>query len=137
MELVTPDISYYREKHLISRCIYHIIFCSKYRRKVLISPIDERLKELIYEKQNEYDFNIIELEIMPDHVHLLLSTSAKNSIYSIVSRLKGYTSNTLRAEFPSLKSRLPTLWTKGKFISSVGSVLLETVKKYIEDQKGV
>lgn len=58
-------------------------------------------------------------------------------VHSIVSRLKGYTSNTLRAEFPSLKSRLPTLWTKGKFISSVGSVLLETVKKYIEDQKGV
>lgn len=137
MELVTPDITYYNEKHLMSRCIYHIIFCPKYRRKVLISPIDERLKELIYEKQNEYDFNVIELEIMPDHVHLLLSTSAKNSIYSIVSRLKGYTSNTLRTEFPSLKSRLPTLWTKGKFISSVGSVLLETVKKYIEDQKGV
>jgi putative transposase len=92
MELVTPDITYYNEKHLMSRCIYHIIFCPKYRRKVLVSPIDERLKELIYEKQNEYDFNIIELEIMPDHVHLLLSTSAKNSIYSIVSRLKGYSS---------------------------------------------
>jgi putative transposase len=51
--------------------------------------------------------------------------------------IKGYTSNVLRKEFPELKSRLPTLWTQSKFISSVGSVTLEVVKQYIEEQRGV
>jgi putative transposase len=79
------------------------------------------------------------MEIMTDHVHLLLDVNPRNTggIFRIVNNIKGYTSHELRQEFPELKSRLPTLWTESKFISSVGSVTLEVVKKYIEEQKAV
>ena len=77
------------------------------------------------------------MEVMPDHVHLLLDIDPKNGVVTVVNMIKGYTSNELRKEFPSLKSRLPTLWTHSKFISSVGSVTLDVVMKYIEGQKGV
>ena len=76
------------------------------------------------------------MEIMPDHVHLLLDVNPHIGIYKVVSGIKGYTSHVLREEFPELKRRLPSLWTLSRFISSVGAVTLEVVKKYIEDQKG-
>jgi putative transposase len=104
---------------------------------VLTNEIQARLKELILEKQAEYGFKVVEMETMPDHIHLLLSCNPKIGIYRCVCAIKGYTSNRLRTEFPKLRSQLPTLWTRSKFISSVGSVSLETVQKYIEDQKNV
>ena len=73
---------------------------------------------------------------MPDHVHLLLDVNPQIGINSVVAKIKGYTAHTLRQEYPSLKSRLPSLWTRSKFISTVGSVTLEVVKKYIDGQKG-
>jgi putative transposase len=94
----------------------------------------DRIKQLIIGQQSEYDYNILEMEVMDDHVHLLLDVNPKKGIYSIVCKIKGYTSKALREEFPELKKRLPTLWTRSKFISTVGSVSLETVKRYIEDQ---
>ncbi len=74
---------------------------------------------------------------MPDHVHLLLDVDPRIGIDKIVGKIKGYTSFQLRDEFPWLKKRLPTLWTRSKFISTVGAVTLEVVQKYIEDQKKV
>ena len=74
---------------------------------------------------------------MPDHVHLLAGLTPKLSPSGIIGRIKGYTSATLREEFPSLRSRLPSLWTRGKFIASTGGVTLEAVKQYVESQKGV
>ena len=129
------DNDYINEPHLVSKCIYHVIFCPKYRRKVLTDDISERMKEIILQKQEDLHYTLIEQEIMPDHVHLLIKASAKYPIYNIVSQLKGYLSHTLREEFPVLKSKLPTLWSRGKFIASVGTVSLETVKQYIENQK--
>jgi putative transposase len=89
------------------------------------------------EKQKEYGYEVLDMEVMPDHVHLLLDIDPKKGVVTVVNMIKGYTSHELRKEFPSLKSRLPTLWTHSKFISSVGSVTLDVVKKYIEGQKGV
>jgi putative transposase len=123
--------------HLICRCLYHVIFCPKYRRRVLVDGVDERLKELILEKQAELQFKVVELEVMPDHVHLLLKVNPKIGIFKVVCALKGYTSRVLRQEFPVLRSKLPTLWTRSKFISTVGSVSLSVVKRYIEDQRTV
>jgi len=137
MNLLTPETSYISENHLVSRCIYHVIFCPKYRRKVLTDSIQLRLKELVYQQQNEYQYSVIEIETMPDHVHLLIQCSANIHIHAVVSNIKGYLSKILREEFPELKKRLPCLWTHGKFIASVGTVSLEVVKKYIENQKGV
>jgi len=99
--------------------------------------IAKRLKELTIEKESEYGYEILDMEVMPDHVHLLLDMNPKIGIVRAVNMIKGYTSHELRKEFPSLKSRIPTLWTHSKFISSVGTVTLEVVKKYIEEQKKV
>jgi len=137
MELVNNHKEYNKDCNSVYSCQYHVIFCPKYRRKVLDENIAKRLKELILEKQTEYQYKIIEIEIMPDHVHLLIDCNPKLGINNQIAKIKGYTSNTLRSEFPYLKSRLPTLWTRSKFISTVGSVSLEIVKKYIEDQKNV
>ena len=136
MELKKPIKQYNKDNHLVYSCQYHVIFCPKYRRPVLIGKIAERLKEIIVEKQNDYQYKVLDMEIMPDHVHLLLDINPKFGIYRVVSSIKGYTSKTLRTEFPELKRKLPTLWTLSRFISSVGAVSLETVIKYIEEQKG-
>ena len=85
----------------------------------------------------EYDYKILEMEVMSDHVHLLIDINPNIGVCEVIKKIKGYTSKTLRMEYPKLKSRIPTLWTMSKFISTVGSVSLETVKKYIEEQKNV
>jgi putative transposase len=103
----------------------------------LIDGVDTRLKALILEKQNDYGYEVLDMEVMPDHVHLLLDIDPRLSVVKVVGQIKGYTAHTLRQEFPALKSRLPSLWTRGKFVSSVGAVTLEVVKRYIESQKGV
>lgn len=137
MEIQNSSKKYKSDDHMVYSCQYHVVFCPKYRRSVLTDGIDLRLKELIKEKQSEYQYEILDMEVMPDHVHLLLDVNPKIGVVDIVNRIKGYSSHILRAEFPSLKSRLPTLWTRSKFISSVGAVSLEVVKKYITEQKSV
>lgn len=137
MQLENQSKQYRSDKRLIYSCQYHIIFCPKYRRHVLKDGIDERLKELFNEKQNEYDYTILGMEVMPDHVHLLLDINPKIGVYPVLSKIKGYTSHTLREEFPALKKRLPCLWTNSNFISTCGSVSLEVVKNYILEQKNV
>lgn len=135
MNIDTPNKKYNSDGKFIYSCQYHVIFCTKYRRRVLVDGVDDRLKQLILEKQEQYQYKVLEMEIMPDHVHLILDTNPKIGVYDIVNKIKGYGSNTLRKEFPKVKSRLPTLWTRSKFISTVGAVSLEVVKQYIEDQK--
>ncbi len=122
--------------HLTYSCQYHVIFCPKYRRKVLTAPIDTRLKELLLQIAEQYQFSILEMEVMPDHVHLLIDCNPRFGIMEAVTKLKGISSRILRDEFPVLKQRIPSLWTRSSFISSVGAVSLEVVKQYIEDQKG-
>ncbi len=127
---------YKTSSHLTYSCQYHVIFCPKYRRKVLVDPIDTRLKELFLQIAEQYQFSIMEMEVMPDHVHLLIDCNPRFGIVEAVTKLKGITSKTLREEFPVLKRKIPSLWTRSSFISSVGSVSLEVVKQYINDQKG-
>ena len=114
---------------------YHIIWCPKYRRKVLTDGIDERCKELLYEKAVENGWEIDRMEIMPDHVHLFIKATPSDSIAHIVSQLKGYTSFVLRNEYPSLKSRLPNMWTRSYYVETIGHISEETIKRYIEEQK--
>jgi len=135
MEIKNKQKKYKSNYNLVYSCQFHVIFTPKYRRKILTDSIATRLKELIYEKQEEYDFEVLDIEVMPDHVHLLIDTNPKIGVFKTIGRLKGFTAKILRQEFPELKSRLPCLWTRSQFISSVGSVSLATVKKYIEDQK--
>ena len=118
-------------------CKYHIIWCQKYRRKVLVNGVDTRLKELILQVADEHYAEIIELEIMPDHVHILLEVDPQYGIHKFVKQMKGRSSRILRQEFPWLRSRLPTLWTNSYFVSTVGGAPLAVIKQYIENQKNV
>lgn len=136
MEIAQSVKTYHRTRTPVYSCQYHVVVCPKYRRKVLVAPIDTRLKELFLEKQEEYGYRVLEMEVMPDHVHLLLDVNLVVGIDKIVRQIKGYTAHTIRAEYPWMKKRLPSLWTRSRFISTVGAVSLETVKRYIEDQKG-
>ncbi len=112
------------------------VFCPKYRRPVLINGVDTRLKELLHTKAHELQTAIMDMDVMPDHVHLLIQCDPQFGIHRVVKQLKGYTSHVLRQEFPSLKRRLPSLWTNSYFVATVGAVQLDVVQRYIEDQKG-
>jgi len=136
VELVNGSKQYNTVGRVVYSCQYHVIFCPKYRRHVLVGKIEQRLKELIKQKETEYHFEVLEMEVKPDHVHLLLDVNPKFGIYDIVNHIKGFTSHELRKEFKELRTKLPTLWTRSKFISSVGAVTLDVVKRYIEEQKG-
>lgn len=114
---------------------YHLIWCPKYRRKVLVNDVAKWLEELLLQKAHEIEVEIVQMEIMPDHVHLFVKTTPTNSPHFIVQQLKGYTSRILRQEFPSLKSRLPSMWTRSYYCESVGHISEETIRKYIEKQK--
>ncbi len=128
--------NYQTTNKTIYSCQYHVIWCTKYRRKVLDTQVQGRLKQLIREKQDEYGYQIREVETQPDHVHLLIEIPPTTSVDKIVGKIKGWTSKVLREEYPSLKSRLPSLWTRSKFVSSCGGVTLQVVKDYIEGQSG-
>lgn len=114
---------------------YHLIWCPKYRRSILTGDIEDRLKTIVFETANGIGVSIETIEIMPDHVHLFVKCSPTASPHWIVQQLKGVTSRKLRQEFPSLKSRLPTLWTRSYYCESVGHISEQTVKQYIHDQK--
>lgn len=114
---------------------YHLIWCPKYRRPVLTEDIQNRMLQLLHEKARELNIEIIAAKILPDHVHLFVRTKPIHSPQFVVGQLKGYTSRILRKEFPKLKSRLPTLWTRSYYIDSVGKLNEYTIRKYIQDQK--
>jgi len=124
-------------RNIVYSCKYHIVWCPKYRRKVLVDGIDARLKEILFQVSVERASEIIEMEIMPDHVHLLVEVNPQYGIHRFVRQLKGVSSRILRKEFPQLCSRLPTLWTNAYFVATVGGAPFSVIKQYIEQQKNV
>ena len=115
---------------------YHLIWCPKYRRKVLVHPVDSELKRLLLAKAKEIKVEIEKMEILPDHVHVFVKADPTAAPHWIVQQFKGYTSRMLREKFSFLRTRLPTLWTRSYYCESVGHISEDTVKKYIEDQTG-
>ncbi len=128
---------YRSNRQIVYSCKYHVIWCPKYRRKVLIDNVVSRLKEIIFEVMDEKKAHLIELEIMADHVHLLLEVDPQFGIHKLVKAIKGKSSRILRKEFLFLKKRIPTLWSHSYLVSTVGGAPLNIVKKYIEEQKYV
>ena len=98
-----------------------------------VKNINQKLSDAVENGSHE-EITLLE---MPDHVHLLIDCNPRFGIMECVKALKRQSSHILRKEFPELNSKLPTLWTRGCFVSTVGSVSLEAVKRYIENQKGV
>ena len=94
------------------------------------------MKELLLQKAEELKMTIEALEIMPDHVLIFVSADPVLCVAEIVNRLKGFTSSVLRKEFGVLRSKLPTLWSRSYYAATIGHISEETVRRYIEDQKG-
>lgn len=121
--------------NVVYRCAYHVVWCAKYRRPVIEGDVDARLKGIIREVCAERESSLIEMETMPDHVHLLVECDPQFGIHRLVKQIKGRSSRLLRDEFPSLRSRLPTLWTNSYFVATVGGAPLEIVKQYVANQR--
>ena len=124
-----------QNRNVVYDCKFHVVWCPKYRRKVLKDQIEERLAVLIRETVEKYKSELIALEIMPDHVHLLVVVDPQFGIHRLVKNIKGRTSRYLREEFPKLKTQMPSLWTNSYFVSTVGGAPLSVIKQYIEAQK--
>ncbi len=137
MLLYNICMDYKSNNNVFYSCKYHVVWCPKYRRKVLVGDVEARLKELIKEACTNNGVEIMEMEIMPDHVHLLLEVDPQYGIHRAVKAIKGYTSKILRSEVKSLRTRLPSLWTNSYFVSTVGGAPLSAIKQYIENQKYV
>ena len=101
----------------------------------MVAEVERRLKQIIIEQARKQNAEIIEMEIMPDHVHLLVEVDPQYGIHKFTKNVKGVSSNILRGEFKHLRTRLPTLWTNSYFVSTVGGAPLAVIKQYIESQK--
>jgi len=115
---------------------YHIVWCPKYRKSVLIDDVAKDLESLLYQKAEEINMKIEALEIMPDHVHVFVSSIPILPIHHIVQQLKGFTSHVLREKYEHLRRKLPTLWSRSYYVGTIGFVSDTVVKNYIANQKG-
>jgi len=129
-------MKYMKEEQIVHLCTAHIIFCPKYRKPVLTGDIPTRMKKIIHKLAETKKWDILDLTIQPDHVHVFLRFNVKESPHQVVKAIKGRTSNQLRKEFPFLVTKLPTLWTRSYFFATAGSVTDRVIQKYIEEQKG-
>jgi putative transposase len=125
------------KNNVVYSCKYHVIWCPKYRRPVLVGAIEKKLKELLRQQIARFKSDLIELEVMPDHVHLLVEVDPQFGIHRLVRNIKGVTSRMLRGEFKTLRTRIPTLWTNSYCVITVGGAPLSVIKQYIENQKTV
>ena len=123
--------------NVVYRCNYHVVWCPKYRRKVITGTADDRLKQIIRDVCAEPDAPIVELQTMPDHVHRPVVRAPQYGIHRLVKQVKGRSSRLLRQESPHLHRRLPTLWTNSYFVATAGGATLEAVKRYVENQRNV
>ncbi len=134
--MVDMDEKYIHEQHAVHHLLYHIIFCPKRRKKVLVGEVHDRLKQIIEEVTQEHGWQVVELAIQPDHVHLFLQSNPYTLPTDIARLMKGRSSHDLREEFVHLM-RMPSLWTRSTFYSTAGFVSQETIQNYIERQSKV
>lgn len=128
-------MNYHANKNVVFACQYYVIFCPKYRRKVLVGEVEQRLKAIAREVAVEMDVDILEMETDQDHIHLLVSVDPQWGVNRFVKTLKSRSSRLLRAEFPYLRRKLPTMWNNSYFVTTVGGAPLAVVKQYIESQQ--
>lgn len=130
-------MEYKRDEHRVHLIIYHLIWCPKRRKSVLVGAVAEDCRAFITEKCSEKGWDILELAIQPDHVHLFVRVWPSDSAADVVKECKGATSRRLREKYPDRLMRLPSLWTRSYFASTAGNVSQDAIRRYIEAQKGV
>ncbi len=124
-----------RTRHATYNINYHFVWCPKYRRPVLDGEVGVRLVALMPDYVQGLGGEVLELVVMPDHVHLFASFPPTIAISQIMHKLKGASSHQLRTEFPHLRSRLPSLWTRSYYVGTAGHVSASTIKRYIDEQR--
>ncbi|MGI4776142.1 MAG: IS200/IS605 family transposase [Janthinobacterium lividum] len=129
------ELTYKTNNNICYSCKYHVVWCPKYRKKILIGKVEERLKAIVYEICKETRADLIEIECDEDHIHILVDIDPQYGIHRLIKLIKGRSAFLLRKEFPFLRKILPCMWTNSYFVSTVGVVSLEVVKQYIENQK--
>lgn len=134
---VLDKMEYQRDEHRVHLIVYHLIWCPKRRKPILTEKIKERLIELVQQKCAEKGWDIRELAVQPEHVHLFVRVWPTESAAEVVKEIKGITSFHLRKEFAPILSKLPSLWTRSYFASTSGHVSAEAIQHYIEAQKGI
>lgn len=129
-------MEYQRDEHRVHLIVYHLVWCPKRRKKVLVGPVAKDCGDIIRAKCAEMGWAVVNLSIQPDHVHLFVRAWPTTPAYEVVQQCKGRTAHDLRRKYKHLL-RLPSLWTRSYFASTAGNVSAEVVKKYIEAQKGL
>jgi len=128
--------TYQHSRNKVFLIQYHLVWCPKRRKPVLVGEVKERLEQIIHQVADELGIKVVELAINPNHIHLFISAYPTIPVHKIVRRIKGRSSYILRKEFPELL-KLPSLWTHSYYVSTIGAVSKEAIEKYIEAQKGV
>src|SRR5918992_5392532 len=128
-------MEYQRDEHRVHLLVYHLVWCPKRRKPVLTGQVARECRTLIEAKCQDKGWQILELAIQPDYVHLFVRVWPTASAAEVVKECKGITSHELRARYPQLK-KLPSLWTRSYFAASAGNVSGETIQRYIAAQKG-
>jgi putative transposase len=124
-------------RHVVHFCQYQVVWCPKYRRKVLVEGVETRLEKILREVVTEAEGEILDLVILPDQVRTLVQVDPQYGIVKLIRNMKGQSSRLLREEFAWLRSRLPTLWTNSYFVASVGGAEITAIEEYVKNQKNV
>jgi len=135
MELKNPDKVYHTVEHGTYACQYHVMFCIKYRREVLVDAVYKTFKKFLLAQQELLNFKALEIDIRADHVHLLVDIDPRLGVVQLVKQLKVRSARLLKKRFPALKSRIPSIWNRSFFVTSVGTASLEPFKQFLDDQK--
>ena len=133
----TTASGYWTGAHTTHRLRFHLVWVPKYRRRVLEQAVAERLTELLHQACEVKAWGLIELNVQPDHVHLLLQVTPCDCIADVMHALKGGTARVLRAEFPELEEFLwgESFWADGYFAETVGQQEEARVRDYIRHQQ--
>jgi putative transposase len=130
-------MDYQRDEHRVHLVVFHLVWTPKRRKAILVGDIAKDCKTLIENKCQQQGWTILQLAVQPDHIHLFVRVWPETSASQIVKECKGLTSHELRAKYPELKRRLPSLWTRSFFAATAGNVSQETIQKYIAAQRGL
>jgi putative transposase len=130
-------LAYQRDEHRVHLIVYHLIWCPKRRKPILVGKLKDRCQELIEAKCKEKGWTILTLAIQPEYIHLFVRVWPSDSASDVVKELKGYASFFLRKEFHPMLSKLPSLWTRSYFSSTAGAVSAQTIQDYLDAKTGV
>jgi putative transposase len=129
-------VNYQRDEHRVHLIAYHLVWTPKRRKAILVGNIASDCQHLIEAKCLEQGWRVVELAVQPDHVHLFVIAWPTTAAAEIVKACKGVTSHELRRKYPALL-KLPSLWTRSYFASTVGNVSKAVIEAYIAAQKGL